>query len=199
MRDLRRLDKGFVTLEGQRIFVPWFGTPRIVPSAADEVAVVKARYWAHLVMAIVFFPALMLGLSLGDPIGFSGVAAAISLVFGAGSVFEGRRARAWPRFGSGVFANTRCMLGYFRSLPFMHRVNTFGWNAFAVLLGWPVLLIAIASTNASLGTAMFAVNLSVLVIGPLLLTLFFLRNAILAMFSLLPMASLRSLASRSGP
>ena len=132
MRDLRRLDKGFVTLEGKRLFVPWIGTPRIVPTAADEKAVVKARYWAHLVMAIVFFPSLMLGLWLGDPIGFSGVAVALSLVFGIGSFFEGRRARKWPPLATGISANARCMLGYFRSLPFMHRVRR-GQSAVPVL------------------------------------------------------------------
>ncbi len=43
MSEFARLKNGFVNWQGQRVFVPWFGAPRIVPSAADETRVLKLR------------------------------------------------------------------------------------------------------------------------------------------------------------
>lgn len=191
MRDLRRLDKGFATLNGQRVFVPWFGTPRIVPSAADEIAVVKRRYRAHVVMAIVFIPSLMLGLWSGDPLGFSGVAAALSLVFGGGALFEHRRVRTWPAGAWGYFANSQFMIGYYRALPLAHRLNVLGWSVGLCLLFWPVLLISVGLTTAEYGSWMILLRFAILVLGPGLLFLFFLRTALVALFSLLPLHLVR--------
>jgi fatty acid desaturase len=130
-----RLSKGFVNWQGQRVFVPWFGAPRIVPTTDSEVRVLKVRFRLDIAIAMAIIPFCAIGVWLGNPWGFVAAVLAVSIVVGSGVLLQHRHVRQWPRLMTVKFARLRFMLGYFRSLRIMERVNASagaGWDSSTV-------------------------------------------------------------------
>jgi hypothetical protein len=145
-----RLDKGFVNWQGQRVFVPMFGAPRLVPTARDEVRVVKLKFRTHLVMAATFIVPILLLIGLGalvdgagsassdapgtpDAEGTDVVALIVCMVFGVGAILERRHWRSWPRLDLRSFARTRFLWAYFRGQPVKERMLELGLSGLALL------------------------------------------------------------------
>src|SRR5262245_31701259 len=99
---VNKVDKGFVSWQGERLFVPWFGPIRIVPSAESEVSILKLRERAHGAMALAFLPLFFVGLGLAVWTGIgtdhSVLTVMIGLVaiFGVCGLIERKRTRDWP-------------------------------------------------------------------------------------------------------
>ncbi len=192
-----RLDKGFVTWDGQRIFVPWFGAPRIVPTAGDEVRVVKLKFRMDIGIAMAIIPFGFMSIWLGNPWGFVFAALGIVLVLATGVLSQRRQVREWPRLTTARFAHPRFMFSYFRSLRIMERVNALGWAALGLYFSVPFLVLAIVTLIETFGDGWLVARLAVILLGPGLWTFLAGRYAMLALLSLLPLASLRTLAVHS--
>jgi hypothetical protein len=143
MGDLNRLSKGFVNWQGERVFVPWLGSLRIVPSAQDEVRILKLRYRAHIVMAIGFVPILLLvgivfGLlaaAFGPPaVGDHSVLAVmvcIVIVFGLCGRIERKLIDAWPILPT---SRRAFLLDYYCALPTRERLEALVWNGVGAVI-----------------------------------------------------------------
>lgn len=143
MGDHDRLDKGFVNWQGARVFAPWFGPLRTVPSAEDEVGIVKLRERAHLVMAIGFLPVLALlavaawllrpvlgHIPPGDHTVLI-VMLCLVAVFGPYWRIERKRTQQWPAFP----ANRHVFLtNYYRGLSRGERLSALGWSGVGALI-----------------------------------------------------------------
>lgn len=186
MSDYTRLDKGFVNWHGQRVFVPWFGVPRIVPTTDAEVRVLKIRFRLDIAIAMAIIPVCAAGIWLGNPWGFVGAVLAVSIVVGSGVLLQHRHVRQWPRLLTVKFARLRFMLGYFRSLRAMERVNAIGWGGLGLLYSLPLFLLTIEKLIEAPGDSWFVVRLAVALLGPGLWTYLAARHAMLALLSLLP-------------
>jgi hypothetical protein len=196
-----RLDKGFVTRAGRRIFVPWFGAPRVVPTSNDEVRILKLKFRMHFVMAaalicaaliallIVFLLGAQQGTVATSPQGKStGVevvvsfALAISVVFGCGALLEYRHYRTWPRLFNASFAHERFMLAYFQGLPIWARVGALGWSVPGLILCLPALGQMMAQQGA-FDDHWFLLKLAVALLGPGLLGFLAFRHIVIALAS----------------
>jgi hypothetical protein len=185
MSEFARLSKGFVNWRGQRVFAPFLGAPRITPSTAEEQSLLKARYRAHIWMALAFVPSIAIGVWFGDIDGFTGLAVGVSVVFGIYWAFERRRIRTWPILDQSRFSGVRFMLFYLRARPLIERCNTLTWSGLGLLLCAPILArwIVIAVDNVD---TLFPLRLAFIVIGPGLLTLLTARHTAVALLSLIP-------------
>jgi hypothetical protein len=181
-----RLSKGFVNWQGQRVFVPWFGAPRIVPTTDSEVRVLKVRFRLDIAIAMAIIPFCAIGVWLGNPWGFVAAVLAVSIVVGSGVLLQHRHVRQWPRLMMVKFARLRFMLGYFRSLRIMERVNAIGWGGLGLLYGLPLFLLTIEKLIETPGDGWFVARLAVALLGPGLWTFLAARHATLALLSLLP-------------
>jgi hypothetical protein len=190
MSDYTRLNKGFVNWQGQRVFVPWFGAPRIAPSVGEELGLLKARYRAHIWMAVAFVPSIVVGVWFGDVDGFTGVTVGVSVVFGIYWAFERRRIRTWPIFDRSRFAGVRFMLFHLRTRPMVERLNALTWSGLGLLLCAPILANWILVAAAD-GDVWFPLRLAFVVLGPGLLTLLTARHTAIALLSLIPVSRKR--------
>ena len=68
MRDFERLDKGFVNWQGQRLFVPMVGGPRIVPTAESEVRVLTLKFRMYGTLAAYLAALVVAAVALSDQI-----------------------------------------------------------------------------------------------------------------------------------
>ena len=186
MGDYTRLNKGFVNWQGRRVFVPYLGAPRIASSVADELNLLKARYRAHIWMALAFVPSIVVGVWFGDIDGFTGITVGISVVFGIYWAFERRRIRTWPIFDRSRFAGVRFMLFYLRSQSVVARLNALTWSGLGLLLCGPILAKWILVAAAGVDTAWFPLRLAFIVLGPGLLTVLTARHTAIALLSLIP-------------
>jgi len=137
MSEYDRLSKGFVNWQGQRVFVPWFGAPRIVPSAAAERRVLKLRFAVEPVVAVllVLFLVIARWLDEADVVAALEVAMATGLgVFGFAALVEQRWTRQWSHQTAARFSRSRFMLSYFRSLPVLDRIIGLGLDAVVLAL-----------------------------------------------------------------
>lgn len=182
-----RLDKGFVTWQDRRVFVPWFGTPRIVPTAADEVRVVKLKFRMDIGIAMAVIPFGAMSIWLGSPWGFAVAALGVALIFAAGVLAQHSHVREWPRLTTAKFARHRFMLGYFRSLRLMEGVNALGWATLGLYFSLTLLVPAILALIEKPGDAWLTARLAALSLGPGLWTFLAGRHAMLALLSLLPL------------
>jgi hypothetical protein len=129
-----RLDRGFITWQGRRVFVPWLGAPRIVPSAEDEVRVLKIRFRLDWVLAVTVVPFLVAGAWIANGATLLALISGLLAVFGAGFLIERRRIRAWPRLINARFARTLFLRHYFRGLPLGERVSALCWSGLGALI-----------------------------------------------------------------
>lgn len=189
-----RLDKGFVTREGQRIFVPWFGAPRIVPTAGDEARVVTLKFRMDIGIAMAIIPFGAMSIWLGSPWGLVFAASGIAIVLTTGVLSQRRHVREWPRLTTARFARLRFMLDYFRSLRIMERVTALGWAVLGLYFSLPLLVLTIVTLIETFGDGWLMARLAVILLGPGLWTLLAGRHAMLALISLLP---LRAIGNRS--
>jgi hypothetical protein len=124
MSEFARLNRGFVNWRGHRVFVPWFGAPRIVPSATDETRILKLRF------SMDFAPILVVALFLAIAWWIDGVErwvviAVLALglgLFGLALFLEQRWVSHWPQLAVVPFSRARFMVSYYRSLPVGDRV-----------------------------------------------------------------------------
>lgn len=186
MSEFARLDWSFVNWQGQRILVPWFGAPRISPSTEDELRVLKARYRAHIWMALAFVPSMAVGVWLGDLEGFSGIMVGISMVFGIYWAIERRQTRLWPMIDGSRFARDRFLLAYLRSRPIGERLKELTWSGLGLLICAPMLVAWSVTAVESVEIAWFPLKLAFVMIGPGLLTFLTVRHAAIVLRSLVP-------------
>jgi hypothetical protein len=182
-----RLDKGFVTWQGRRVFVPWFGAPRIVPTAPDEVRVVKLKFRMDTGIAMAAIPFGALSIWLGTPWGFAFAVLGVVLVLAASVLAQRRHVGEWPPLMTASFARHRFMLGYFRSLRFMERVNALGWAGLGIYFSLTLLVPAILALLKTSGDGWLMARLAALSLGPGLWAFLAGRHAMLALLSLLPL------------
>ena len=190
MSEYTRLNKGFVNWHGQRVFVPYVGAPRIAPSIGEELGLLKARYRAHIWMALAFVPSIVVGVWFGDIDGFTGITVGVSVVFGIYWAFERRRIRTWPIFDRSRFAGVRFMLFYLRTRSMVERLNALTWSGLGLLLCAPILAkwIFVAADGVD---AWAPLRLAFIVLGPGLLTLLTARHTAIALLSLIPVSRTR--------
>jgi hypothetical protein len=190
MSDYTRLNKGFVNWQGQRIFVPYLGAPRIASSIGEELGLLKARYRAHIWMALAFVPSIVVGVWFGDIDGFTGITVGLSVVFGICWAFERRRIRTWPIFDRSRFAGVRFTLFYLRSQSVVARLNALTWSGLGLLLCAPILVKWILVVADGVDT-WSPLRLAFIVLGPGLLTLLTARHTAIALLSLIPVSRKR--------
>lgn len=176
--------------QGQRIFAPYLGAPRTAPSIGEELGLLKARYRAHIWMALAFVPSIAVGVWFGDIDGFTGITVGVSLVFGIYCAFERRRIRTWPILDRSRFAGVRFMLFHLRSRPMLERLNALTWSGLGLLLCAPILAkwILIAAEGVDVWSPL---RLAFIVLGPGLLTLLTARHTAIALLSLTPVSRKR--------
>ena len=136
MSEFGQLKNGFVNWQGHRVFVPWFGAPRIVPSAADETPVLKLRLTIDYapIACVVLFVAIAWWI---DGFGRSVEEAVLSLclgLFGLAVFLEQRWSSHWPQQSAAPFSRSRFMVGYYRSRPFGDRWWEAGWGVGGTIL-----------------------------------------------------------------
>ncbi|WP_119300497.1 hypothetical protein [Dongia deserti] len=190
MSDYTRLNRGFVNWQGQRVFVPWFGAPRIVPSAQEETRVLKMRYRMDIITAstlILFFVAAR---SIGDSDVLAvatGAAIASGLsALGCGMLLEHCWVRDWLPLTTAWSSRIRFMLSYFRTLPILDRVKELGWGALGGAICGKALYSMLLAPGEGWREYWFVV--SPMLIGFSVLTFLAARHAVLALFSLPPRA-----------
>lgn len=186
MSEYTRLNKGFVNWQAQRIFVPYLGAPRIAPTLGEELGLLKARYRAHIWMALAFVPSIAVGVWFGDIDGFTGITVGVSVVFGIYWAFERRRIRTWQIFDRSQFAGVRFMLFHLRTRPMVERLNALTWSGLGLLLCAPILAKWVLVAASGVDAAWFPLRLAFIVLGPALLTLLTARHAAIALLSLIP-------------
>jgi hypothetical protein len=196
-----RLDKGFVTWNGHRVFVPMFGAPRLVPMAQDEVHVVKLKFRMHLVMAAIFIVPILLLIGIralvngavdtykDAPIldGEQGdlLALVVCLVFGIGAALERRHWRAWPPLDPQGFSRARFLQAYFRGQTLSDRMLELGLSGLALFYLLPRFREVIESIEAS-DPAWWLVHFGAAVLGLGGLSFLVLRHASIILASFVP-------------
>jgi hypothetical protein len=136
MSEFARLNRGFVNWQGQRLFVPWFGAPRVVPSAVGETRILRLRFAMDFapVTAVVLFVALAWWM---DGLGRSVETAVLALglgLFGLAVFLERRWSSHWRPQSAAPFSRSRFMVGYYRSRPFGDRWWEAGWGVGGTIL-----------------------------------------------------------------
>jgi hypothetical protein len=130
MSEFARLDRGFVNWRGHRVFVPWFGAPRIVPSATDEMRSLKLRFSmdiAPILVVVLFFAIAWWIDGVERWVAMAVLALGLGL-FGLPLVLERRWISHWPQLAAVPFSRARFMISYYRSLPVGDRVCELGWG-----------------------------------------------------------------------
>ena len=199
-----RLDKGFVTWQGRRVFVPLWDAPRIAPTADDEVRLVKFKFRMHFVMAGIFIAPVLLFLAAGaladgmqvvpasggsDASGYALIALIVCAVFGLGATVERRYYRSWPLLDTNSFARTRFLWTYFRNLSAGERMIELGWSGLALLFLFSVLLQTIRPID-NFGDSWWLSQYAVALSGVGAFGLLVIRHAAIIVASLLPPRSL---------
>jgi hypothetical protein len=136
MSEFARLNRGFVNWQGQRVFVPWFGMPRVVPSAAGETRILRLRFAMDFapVTAVVLFVALAWWMDgLGRSVEMAVLVLGLGL-FGLAVLLEQRWIGHWPQLSVAPFSRAKFMVSYYRSRPVGDRVLEFALGVGAVAL-----------------------------------------------------------------
>lgn len=192
-----RLDMGFVTWQGQRVFVPsWFGAPRIVLTAEDEVRILKLKYrmYAMLAASIVVLGVTSVWFSLDSSMDMLvpaavGLQSIILLILAVLVVRERRYFARWPVYALTRFSRSGFMLRYFRSLPARSRLYELCWGLFGLWIFSPMLINAGQAPLASSADTWSPARLAFagLVLAALGLPTFFAaRYALLAALAFVP-------------
>jgi hypothetical protein len=182
-----RLDRGFVTWQGRRVFVPWFGPPRLVESAEDEVRVLKNRLRLDWIVAVTVVPFLAAGAWIISRESLLALVLGLWVAFGVGALIEGRRIRDWPRLTSARLSRNVFLWNYFRRLPLGERLGTLWWSG----LGAGVCLSWLWDLLSPLSLAANAEGWSIILFGGIFLSvlmpaLLALRQAAIVLLALLP-------------
>ncbi len=200
MSDYTRLNKGFVNWEGQRVFVPWFGAPRIVQSAQNEIRVLKVRFYAHVAMAIAFLPLLVIAgwiggfhvfLDLTSGV-FFGLLFALTITFGIGWAIERWNTRNWPILTTSRFGRSRFMISYLRTRSVLLRADELWWGLAASLFCVGNLLTMVLRVSENFVDAWLPLRLVCVLLGTGLVSFLSVRHAVLAFLSLVPRFAARS-------
>lgn len=136
MSEFGQLKNGFVNWQGQRVFVPWFGAPRIVPSASDEARILKLRF------SIDYAPILVVALFFAIAWWIDGVAPWVTMavlvlglaLFGIALLLEQRWIGHWLRPSAAPLSRMRFMLSYYRSMSTGDRLWEVGWGVVGTVL-----------------------------------------------------------------
>ena len=160
-----QLDMGFVTWQGQRVFVPsWFGSPRIVPSAEGEVRILKLKYWMGATVIGYVASLIIAGLIVGRwfpvdssidtfVLGGAVLQLGIPLILGIHVFLERRYCGRWPAYGGSRLSRSRFMLDYFRSMAAGSRLFELCCGLIVLrIFGW-ALVDGVEATMASVGDA----------------------------------------------
>lgn len=185
MSEFGRLKNGFVNWEGQRVFIPWVGAPRIVPSTADETRVLKLRLtidYAPIVCVALFVAIAWWRDGLGRSVEEAVLALCLGL-FGFAVFLEQRWSSRWSRQSAAPLSRMRFMLSYCRSLSIGDRLWEAGWGVGGMILIFRVFDLEFwASLDPRNGS--LAAMLGVAGVG--LLVFFVFRHTIVSLVSLLP-------------
>jgi hypothetical protein len=194
MSDFARLNKGFVNWQGQRVFVPCFGAPRIVQSAQSEIRALNVRFYAHIAMAIAFLPLLVVAgwiggfhvsLDLTSAIIF-GLLFALSITFGIAWTIERWIIRNWPFLTTSRFSRSQFMIGYLRSRSLLMRADELLWGLAASFFCVGNLLTMVLRVSENLVDAWLPLRLVGILLGTGLVSFLSARQAVLALLSLIP-------------
>jgi hypothetical protein len=85
-----------VTWQGQRVFVPSVGVPRLARTAADEYPVRRNAQRTRYVYALAFFPSLVVAFGIGDPDPARGFVVGVALSWVLLWLRDYRHIRHWP-------------------------------------------------------------------------------------------------------
>ncbi|MBL9034231.1 MAG: hypothetical protein JNN33_05670 [Rhodospirillaceae bacterium] len=182
-----RLDRGFVNWRGQRVFVPWFGAPRVAPSAEDEVRVLKNRFRLDWIVAVTVVPFLAAGAWIVSRESLLALVLGLWAVFAGVVLIEHRRVRRWPRLTSARFSRSTFLLSYYRSLPRGERVSTLFWSGLVAFLCIQWLSTLISNfTPATAGDSRSAAMFGALLFALLVLAFLALRNTVILLLSFKP-------------
>jgi hypothetical protein len=136
MSDFARLSNGFVNWQGQRVFVPWFGAPRIVPSAVGETRILRLRFamdYAPILVVVLFFAIAWWIDGVAPWVTMAVLALGLGL-FGLAVLLEQRWIGGWPRQSAAPLSRMRFMLNYYRSLSTGDRLWEVGWGVLGTVL-----------------------------------------------------------------
>lgn len=191
MSEFAHLKNGFVNWQGQRVFVPWFGAPRIVPSAADERRVLKLRLaidYAPIVCVVLFIAIAWWAGGLGRLVEETVAALCLGL-FALALLLERRWSSHWPHQSAIPFSRSRFMVGYYRTRPFGDRVWEFGWGVGGIFLVFRYFDLEFWGSVDSWNDRLDAMS-ALAVVGLLIFCLF--RHTAVSAISLLPRARPRA-------
>jgi hypothetical protein len=185
--DATQLDRGFVYVGNQRIFVPRIGAPRVTPSLEAEAHLLKAKDRADRVTGAIAF-AIILGCAVAgyQELGILMAIVAISVGYMTDVRIERRSIATWPALDTAEFARTRFLVWYLRGGSCIARLSNFAISCVGIAI------CAFVSTYIGLplaqsGSAPTAILvLAGVIVGPGALTLPAARFAIIALIALLP-------------
>jgi hypothetical protein len=183
MSEFGHLKNGFVNWQGQRVFVPWFGAPRIVLSAADETRVLKLRLmidYSPIVFLVLF---VVIAWWVDGSMEEAVLALCVVLLFGLALFLERRWSSHWPQQSAAPFSRSRFMVGYYRSRPFGDRVWEFGWGVGGTILIFRYFDLKFWASLDPWNDWLDAL-LAVAVVG--MLVFFVFRHTVVSLVSLLP-------------
>lgn len=146
MSDFERLDSGFTNWRGKRVFVPSFGAPRIVPTAEDEVRILRMEFGMDIVLAVyivaLFITARWLAAHVGTDTFVFGIillASGILSIVVVLSILRRRWLRRWPLLSTARFSRSRFILEYLRSMSVLERLFELFWGLCGLLVFAPFL------------------------------------------------------------
>jgi hypothetical protein len=199
MSDYTRLNKGFVNWQGQRVFVPWFGGPRVVQSAQNEIRVLKVRFYAHIAMAMAFLPLVVVAgwiggfhlfFDLSSSI-FFGMLFALSIIFGIAWTIERWSIRNWPILTTSRFGRSQFMIGYLRSRSVLMRADELWWGLSASLVCVGNLVTMMLRVSENSVDAWLPLRLVCILLGTGLVSFLSARHTVIALLSVLPISRKR--------
>lgn len=194
MSEFGQLKNGFVSWQGQRVFVPWLSAPRIVPSAADETRLVLLRFALESFVGlalVLYFVVAWLHDDAGDVVASEMAMGSVLGTLGLAVFLEQRLTGQWLRQTRAPFGRARFMLGYFRSQPWFDRFYEFGFGAVLLALAGRALhsdfLARVEPWDNWLATTLSAATFGVMMFWAA-------RHSMLALLSLIPVPRKRTVA-----
>ena len=184
---------GFITWQGRRVLVPsWFGAPRLVPAAADEVRILKLNYRMCAILVAYIVALFVAGTWLpidAFVLGGAILQLGIPLILGIHVVLERRCFDQWPAYTTSRFSRSQFMLSYFSSLPVRGRFYEFCWGLFGLWLFGRAFVDGGGAALASPGDVWASARLAfagLVLAGLSLATFLAARYALLAALALMP-------------
>ncbi|WP_162916709.1 hypothetical protein [Dongia deserti] len=177
------LSRVFVEWQGQRVFVPWFGALRVVPSAENGSRLARAHERTHIVLALGFFPGVAAAFWIGEPDLLRGLLVGMVIVLGASIIRDYRHVRAWPKLNAGGYWQFN--LARLQSLPAAEWLQALAPKLAAVLIFSLIYFPLEGWLAEDAGSTPLAVKWALIILGPGFLGFLLMRDAAIVVVSLM--------------